>query len=236
MTERDHNRFTDEEIMAYVDGALGDHQDDSQDDSQDDALDPATADRLRRRLATDAALADRVARFAQSRDALRRAHGDHPTGPVPAELLAVLSPPAHGAGKAGPAGRRPGTRRMLALAASAALVLLAGGYGVGRWHAASVGPSAVDMQTAIDDARQHGLETQPNNQIHAVVLPGGGQARVRPLLTFIDGQGRFCRSYEMTLSAGGDETLARGAACRDQSGDWRPSSVVPPNFTSANDT
>ncbi|MEQ9813305.1 MAG: hypothetical protein RLO50_11030 [Azospirillaceae bacterium] len=195
------NRDTDETLAAFADGEL-----------------PAEESaRITRAMAGDAVLRHRVARFQASRRALVEVYGGLPRSEPSPALTALLAPGS--GGEAGAEVRSSSGRRWLWPAAAAASVaILAGGYGLGRLHGTLVAPTPIDIQSSLDATRVAALESLANHQAFEAVLPSGGRTVVEPLVTFVDADGRFCRTYRLTVTAGGDTRTQLGEACRSGSG------------------
>jgi len=196
------SRYTDETLAAFADGEL-----------------PAgESARLTAAMADDAALRRRVARFQASRQALVAVYGDLP-GSAPAPGLAALFTPRRDSGAAAARAPRPARRRLIwPAAAAAALACLAGGYGIGRLHGSLTAPTPIDIQASLDATRVAALESLANHETFEAALASGGRTVVEPLVTFVDQQGRFCRTYRLTVIAGDAARSQLGEACRSGDG------------------
>jgi anti-sigma factor RsiW len=218
-------RVSDEELMAYADGELT----------------GVRADAIAQACRDDETIARQVERLRRQRSLLRRAFGDEPNAPVSPAIGQLLDAPDRGEPRRAAASRRatagrsrigrgPGwPRPAMALAASLALVAVLGaGYGIGRWHGAATTPTPLQVQAQIDAALGEALETRGNGAAFQVDLPAGTSVEVEPRTTFIDGSGRFCRTYDLTLRRGADSVTQAGWACRHESGRWTAETRDPP--------
>lgn len=211
---------SDEMLMALADGELDD----------------AAAERLWARIERDPALADRLAQFIDSRDALR---GAWPPEPVPDPLVAAImaapdpragaarpilssgvsgtasgaaprtaSGPSSGTGQVVPLRRRPSARQITgwALAASVMLAVGLGGFLAGRGAPGMPGGAPLAQAAAL-------LEEVPTGGRDG--LPGGTVGRV--LASYQTDLG-LCRLIEAGVQ--------RGLVCRDTAG-WSVAVAVP---------
>ncbi len=192
--------ITDEMLMAYADGELS----------------AAEASEVERALAQDEALAAKVALFADSRMAVRRAYAAPPA--VPADLEVRVR--AMAATDAALRQVRTTTSNVIDLAArrrvvplwqlpAAAAVALAIGLG-SAWFAGQGGNGgAGGLQVAglSDPAIVDALGTVPSGERMAL----GGGADFAAIATFRDGEGTLCREFEHDR-AGGATVVA--VACR----------------------
>ncbi|MGK9166072.1 hypothetical protein KXR53_07230 [Inquilinus limosus] len=150
--------------------------------------------------------------------------------PTPRAVAALLAPAA--AASPSIRRRRPAARWLRAIAAAVALVAVgAGGWTalraidglesrVARIEAAE--QQRVTTQTAIANGRADVLERSPNG----VEMPwrsgdGAVAGRVRPVSTFVDGSGRFCREFTEAIEGPDGHRVGGGIACRVGQRDWR---------------
>ncbi|WP_342236909.1 RT0821/Lpp0805 family surface protein [Inquilinus sp. OTU3971] len=126
--------------------------------------------------------------------------------------------------------RRPAARWLGAIAAAVALLAVIGG----GWTALRVIDSLEDRvarietaeqvrlaaQQAIDTRRAEVLEQAPNG-IETPWRDGASTGRVRPVSTFIDASGRFCREFVEAIEGPDGPRNGGGIACRVGQGDWR---------------
>ena len=206
------SQISDEMIMAYADGELGD--DDRRAVEAYLAGNPAAAARLRA--------------FEVSGRSLARLYDDAMRQPVPAYLVEtvrtakVARPVSAGlrAYLAGALGSVVAAPSALPMTAALACALLAGGAAGWGIHALS-GPQRGSTNVAVltggglvaSAALQRALETMPSGR----PAPEGNDQRfaVTPRLSFLSQSGRYCRQYEM-----GAPQFA-GVSCRSPDGEWR---------------
>ncbi len=217
--QRDSEDFTDEMLMAYVDGEI----------------DAAQRERLSERLAEDAELRERLKVFRETDRSLNRHYDDVLHQPVPAHILDLVR---NADVKTQPEGLiqriaarlrgRPGAvsgPRMRWVAASAAAAL-AVGIGIGTWldtgpvtpagdrfALLSVNNNHLWAQGALKDA----LERVGSGDEKSWEAAPGETGKIYPVLTFKDRAGQFCREYAVTASP---EASAVGIACRRNTGRW----------------
>lgn len=205
----------DETLMAYV----------------DDLLDDTERTRVETMLAEDPALAARLEPFIITRDALPILFSEAVPAILPDRLVATVLTAPIGATPSAQATRQHLLARLrdalfpslplltggMALAASVA-AFTAGGFLLGRISAASPPPAS------LIEASANGDQVMATGQLHLALetTPSGGALEqgltsVRPVLTFRDSTGRYCREYR-TAHSGHDETT--GFACRQSGGGW----------------
>ena len=208
--------LTDELLVAYVDGQL----------------DAETSAKVETALGRDPEAQEAVRRFAESARLAQLVVDEALHQEVPERLLKVFDhAPARAAGLEDPADRRAAQadravslrKWALPLAASLALAVgLGGGYAL--WDLGTPRPGAGQVIGAIptDSPLHRALETTPSGRALAWDDPDGQRrGEIRPLLTFRDDAGRYCREYQ---SFGGDLDMTRGVigvACRGGPGTWR---------------
>lgn len=78
------------------------------------------------------------------------------------------------------------------------------------------------IAAATDNGRADALERTPNGR-EATWTSGDGatEGRVRPVTTFIDSAGRFCREFSESIRDPDGQRAGGGIACRVGKGDWR---------------
>lgn len=106
-----------------------------------------------------------------------------------------------------------GSGNMLAVGAGA----LAGAF-VGN----EIGNS-MDKQDKMmmQQSTQKALEHSPSGQTISWTNPDSkNKGYVKPMSTFKDSSGQYCREYTQTVSVGGKEEIAYGTACRKPDGQW----------------
>ncbi len=184
-------RFTDQDVVAYVDGEL----------PADRAKTIADA------CASDAELAGRVNQLRESRDILKTAFAAKLSEPVPDRLLAVLREAPSAKVVAMPS-RAPRSRVWIPMALAASIALA---VGVAlRWQAQ---PGAPAGNVAMIDDRliQESLDRNVSGETQRI-----SSAEIMPTASLIDAQGRYCREYEATTSA----HKLRAIACHDADRGW----------------
>lgn len=103
-----------------------------------------------------------------------------------------------------------------ALAASAAACTLPQGSDPALY--ASLGET--DLVTAASTVQQT-LESAPDGSVRRWANPLSGHAgTVRPVATYVNEDGRFCRQYEEELRVGEGQGGYRHLACREDDGYW----------------
>ncbi len=199
--------FTDEMLMAYADGELS----------------PAEALEVERAMAADEALAARVALFADSRAAVRRAYATPPE--VPADLKARIRAMARtdtALPQTPPSASNVvdlATRRRVVpfwqVPAAAAVALAVGAGGVWLMAEDDSGRGGLRLAGLTDPAIIEALGTVPSGA--QMALSGG--ADFSAVATFRDAENRLCREFEQSRT-GGATVVA--VACRaDQAWDLR---------------
>jgi hypothetical protein len=201
---------TDEELMAYADGAL----------------EPAEAARLKRLVDADPALAAKVAMFRQTRDLLREARGPLAAQPVPDGLRqsieAMIAEAESNSGpdtnvvdfarrkSAPPLSSRPWS---LPLAASlAAVVAGLGGYIAGQGGAGVDAASYAAVGSLLPRDVAAVLSTAASGTSAAL-----RQGQVKMIATVRVKGGELCREFEIDEASG--QTVV-GIGCREPKG-WR---------------
>lgn len=200
--------LNDETLMAYVDGEL----------------DAATTSEVEAALADNAAARETVAMFRESTRLAQDAFAAPMDEEVPARLLSQFddksADPAASAEVVDFAARRaarpagPVRRFALPLAASIALAVgIAGGWTLSSQTVTPEDPGMLLGGISMESRLHAALEGTPSGQ--ALAWDGGA---ITPLLTFRDTDGRFCREFQATGSAGGQGSI--GIACRGD-GQWQ---------------
>lgn len=148
--------------------------------------------------------------------------------PLPPALAGLLTPRPAAIPQA--PRRRPAVRWLGAIAAAAALLAVIGG----GWTALRVIDGLEDRvarietaeqirlasQQAIDTRRAEVLEQAPNG-VETPWRDGASTGRVRPVSTFIDASGRFCREFVEAVEGPDGSRNGGGIACRVGQRDWR---------------
>lgn len=215
----DREEFTDEMLMAYVDGEM----------------DVRDRERLSERLAQDAGLRERLDVFSTTDRSLGRHYDDVLNQPVPPHLLDLVR---NADVKQRPAGlmqriaaRLRGDAGLFAaprlgLAAASTTAALVVGIGLGTWlNSGPRAPSADRLALlSIEDnhlwahgALEDALERVGSGESKSWEETPGEAGKIVPVLTFKDRAGQFCREYAVTASR---EASAVGIACRRDTGKW----------------
>ena len=86
------------------------------------------------------------------------------------------------------------------------------------------GPSAEPAAAAVIQAKLSDvLETELSGTTVEFHDPlQGVSGTVKPVSTFLNADGRYCRAYEARASNAKDTVTSRGIACRDGTGHWLP--------------
>lgn len=214
------HEFTDEILMAYVDGEL----------------DAAECARLEDALEQDEALRSRLSVFEQTGRELSGLFAEPMNEPVPPHLLdlvrsARIEPPKQGLVERATAAISrvmssvmPASPRGAMAVASVATFAIGLSLGVLMQSGGSGGPgdrvALIEVQDNQVWARAElktALETLASNDILTTAGNGEGALTIAPLLTFRDKANRFCREYAV---GGSPEAAATGIACRDVAGQW----------------
>jgi anti-sigma-K factor RskA len=216
-------RLSDELLMAYHDGALP----------------PVDAREVEAALAADAEARARLRALAETDSLVGRAFAKPMRDPLPEALLRAIDdagPEAKPRGAARPQSNPTGvsSSRRFAFAVAASVMLLvglAGGFGLSRWMAppeVAFGPTGGSMfAAALDPQIERALETMASGQAVTLQTPDRlNDVRLRPVLTFVDDVGRFCREYELWGLGPDGARATAGVACRDDSGQWRSEVAV----------
>ncbi|MGD1924555.1 MAG: anti-sigma factor family protein [Paracoccaceae bacterium] len=190
--------WTEEDIAAYVDGAL----------------DPADAERVAAILEHDEEARGLADQIDASNAMLRAAFADVANAPVPAALTATL---AHEGDTVVPMRwrfARPTTWVPAAAAASVAIVV---GVLLGTQIEDNMGSPQITLGDAPSDSALHlALETLPSGTAF--------DDRIMPMLTFTDKRGRYCREFEVLDDLPNE--LEFGIACRTETAAWHVEIIV----------
>ncbi|MEM8791708.1 MAG: hypothetical protein AAGE80_08815 [Pseudomonadota bacterium] len=201
------DRWTEEEIAAFVDGSLDD----------------AAAKRIAAIIERDSEARALAEEIAKGNDVLRAAFADVAATPIPPALAETLA----GRGDTVVPFRKriawPSTWIPAAAAASIAIVV---GLGIGAQFGGANSSPKITLGDAPRDGGLHlALETLPSGMAH--------EDRIMPMLTFTDASGRYCREFEVV----GDlpDELEFGIACRSDSEAWHVEIIVSAPMGAAND-
>jgi len=197
---------TREEIAAYVDGALG----------------PAEAARVAAAIAEDSDLRAYAEEVERANRLLREAFDAPLQDPVSDSLrMRILEAPTatRRAGVVDLAQARVRRRSLVRMAIAACLALMVGA-GAGFLLLAppqEAGEPLARLGPAPQGGRLHAaLEHLPSGEI--------SDAGIQPMMTFLDGDARVCREFEVIYEVPG--SLEIGIACRSDAGRWQVEIVV----------
>ena len=187
--------FTDEQLVAYADGEL-----------------PASeAAPIAAAAATDAVLAQRIARFTESRRVLHEAFAPHLDAPVPQRLLDTVQ----GGATVAPSPRPRFRTDWLPMALAASLALAVGLAG-GSWFSRQQAFATVAGLPADRAALAHVLETQASGEPLRTA-----RFEILPTASLRAGSGAYCREFESAVFGAEGTARARAIACRDEDGAWQ---------------
>lgn len=215
--------LSDETLMAYA----------------DDVLEKAERAQVKAILEQHPELMERVRQFERTGRIVGQAFDDVLNEPVPAALLeqvrrapiGTASVPAQVTDLAqarrvrADAVGRPASAGILrswqamALAASVCAVI---GTGAG-WTAHSVVDSR-QARAPTDTLVQIALEVVPGNREAALPINAEGAVKMKPVVTFLDKDNRFCRQYQFS---GTNAAIEVGVACRTDGGGWKVLAQAP---------
>lgn len=181
---------------------------------RDGELDAVTRERVARALAADLELRSRLEALQRVDTLLDAAFDPILEAPLPALHLTERRLPAGGTPKLR---HRPVAR----LAWAAGIAGLVVGYAAGHWGPSGMQPQEPMAAAAIQAKLADVLETEVSGTTVAFADPAQGiSGTVKPVSTFLNADGRYCRAYEARASHAEDTLTSRGIACRDGSGHW----------------
>ncbi|MEM7745692.1 MAG: hypothetical protein AAF409_18485 [Pseudomonadota bacterium] len=192
------DKWTEEEIAAFVDGSLDD----------------AAARRIAAIIEQDPEALALAEEIEKGNDILRNAFVDVATAPIPASLAETLSGRDETVVPFRKRIAQPGTWIPTAAAASIAVAI---GLGIGtQFGGTNFSPEITLGDAPLDSGLHLALETLPSGMAH--------EDRIMPMLTFTDASGRYCREFEVV----GDlpDELEFGIACRSESHTWHVEIIV----------
>lgn len=185
-------------LVAYLDGELG----------------RAAALRVEAALAGDLELQQRLDSLKRVDQALDAAFAPVLESPLPPLALTARPPLAVG-------GRpyRGGRPAQFAWAAGLGGLIL--GFAGGQLSPPFLAPEEPPGVAAIQAQLPEVLETQLSGTTVAFNdRVQGVSGTLKPLTTFVNADGRYCRAFEAHASGGGAPMTSRGVACRDKGGRW----------------
>jgi surface antigen len=99
----------------------------------------------------------------------------------------------------------------------AAGTILGGLLGGGLGHVLDLHSQRLQAETV-----HRSLDTAPSGTVTTWANPdNGARGTVKPLRTYRDPDGTYCREFEQTVTIGGQPQHSYGTACRQQDGTWR---------------
>lgn len=180
----------------------------------DGELDAVRTARVERALAGDPELRSRL-------QSLKRV--DTLLGAAFDPVLEAPLPALHLTGRRLPVGGAPKLRHrpVAGLAWAAGIAGLIVGFAAGHWNPTGLQPQEPIAAAAIQAKLADVLETEVSGTTVAFADPlQGVTGTVKPVSTFLNADGRYCRAYEARASHADDTLTSRGIACRDGSGHW----------------
>ena len=185
-------------LVAYLDGELK----------------PAQAREVAAALERDAGLRAELQRLQRVDAALAQAFDPILEAPLPA--LALTARPA------APPPRQPFIRRATTrLAWAAGIGGLIVGFAAGQLGPSLLTPEVPVAVAAIEEQLPEILETELSGTTVAFNDPiQGVEGTVRPISTFVNADGSYCRAYEARATDDQGSMTSRGVACRDETGHW----------------
>lgn len=185
-------------LVAYLDGELG----------------HAAALRVEAALAGDPQLQRHLDALKQVDQVLDDAFQPVLATPLPPLALTDRPPLAVAASAAG-------SRHAVRLAWAAGLAGLFIGFAGGQLGPALLAPAEPPVVAAIQAKLPEVLETQLSGTTVAFSDPVNGiSGTVKPLTTFVNADGRYCRAFEAHVAEDDTSLSSRGVACRDSEGRW----------------
>jgi surface antigen len=184
-------------LVAFVDGELK----------------PAAMARVRDALAAEPRLRDRVEKLRAVDATLDAAFAPILAAPLPA-LALTDRPPAVLAPRALP-------RRGIGWALAAGVAGLIAGFAAGQLGPELTPTDAPVAAAAIQAQLPQVLESQVSGTTVAFNDPFQGvTGTVKPLNTFVNADGRYCRTFEAHVTNEDGSLTSHGVACRDDDGKW----------------
>ncbi len=199
-------KFTDEILMAYVDGHLDDKQ----------------AENIRKAIETDSEALKRVEIFRESAEMLHGVYDAPLQETVPERLVETVM--SFKADKPAPRllervfaflRMPPSSKPAYALVASIALLI---GAGAGYLVTNITQPEQKHTSMTLNGGDfSQGLETTASGQFFTI---GDRGVQVMPVATFLDKSNRYCRQYDVVTRQDKNVRISQGIACRNKSGKW----------------
>jgi anti-sigma factor RsiW len=185
----------------------------------DRELDGAEARSVERAVAADPALEARLRSLQDVDLALRAAYDPVMTAPLPPLVIQPQLLQGAGSGRAGMPRATGRATPWLALAAGFAGLVV--GFATGQMSPVLLPADEPAVVAAIEAELPEVLETEVSGTTVAFNDPiQGVSGTVKPVGTFKNADGSFCRAYEARASGEDATVTSRGIACRDQDGRW----------------
>jgi anti-sigma factor RsiW len=185
----------------------------------DRELDGAEARSVERAVAADPALAARLRSLQGVDPTLKAAFDPVMTAPLPPLVMPPQLLQGEGSGRAGMPRAAGRAASWLALAAGVAGLVV--GFAAGQMGPVLVPTDEPAVVAAITAELPEVLETEVSGTTVAFNDPiQGVSGTVKPVGTFKNADGSFCRAYEARASDDDATVTSRGIACRDQDGRW----------------
>jgi hypothetical protein len=201
--------FDDDDLMAYADGRA----------------EPALAGAIEAAMETRAETRQKVLAMVGSTHRLRTAYHSIADEPVPGALVATVRAAAQTRNATRSAPSSAPRWQTWRIAAGFLVAAVLGGVG-GGWATMSFGggDDVADIdslsgvyQAAVDRA----LEEFPNGKGLSIMFANGADAALKPVSTFINDAGEFCREFETSFGQSKGIRVAVSVACRRDAGGWR---------------
>ena len=190
-------KVDDATLVAFVDGELR----------------PAAMARVQEALLVEPQLQQRVEQLRAVDAALDAAFDSVLDAPLP-PLALMERPPAVVAPRRSP-------RRGMGWAVAAGVGGLIIGFAAGQFGPVLVPTDAPVAAAAIQAQLPEVLESQVSGTVVAFNDPFQGvTGTVKPINTFVNADGRFCRTFEAHATNDDGSLTSRGVACRDDEGKW----------------
>lgn len=185
-------------LVAYLDGELR----------------PSVAGEVETALVGNAEMRARLASLERVDAALAAAYDPVLQAPLPALVLTDRL----GSGRGAPANMGRPAMRFAWAAGIGGLIL---GFAAGQYGPYFVQPATPVAVAVIDSQLPEILESELSGTTVAFSDPIQGiTGTVKPISTFVNADGSYCRAFEARASGDEGSLTSRGVACRDQAGRW----------------
>lgn len=199
--------FNDDALMAYADG----HAED------------AVADAIETAMDSDPEVRRKVLGFVRSAHRLRAAYQHIAGEAAPDRLVAAVRGAGRDRNLARRRPRQPASIWRMAAGFLVAAVIggLVGGWGT-SWLPSSSRVADIDSQRGVYQAAvDRALEGLQNGRSLSIVFASGDDAELKPVSTFLNDAGEFCREFETRFAEADGRRVVISIACRRSSGGWR---------------